>query len=152
MRKPHPKKKHYEQLMFKMTMAIQSEHYLEASWFVYSLLEDRKVAALKASGGAETKKGEPIRMLGAKIDLLSKRGKRDRLLRAYFDSTLIDSMVRWKDRRNRLMHALADGRTSHAKVGKESYLLAIDGKELIKPVCRAVRLLKRNRHQVAIPS
>src|SRR5437867_1593308 len=136
MKKPHPKKQHYEQLMFRTTMAIKSEHYLEASWFIYSLLEDRMVAALKASGGAETKEGKPIRMLGAKIDLLNKRSKRDQLLRAYFDEELIDSMIKWKDRRNRLMHTLADGRTSHAKLGKESYLLAIDGKEIIKPVCR----------------
>jgi hypothetical protein len=83
---------------------------------------------------------------------LTNGAEKTSLLLGYFDEKLIDSMIKWKDRRNRLMHALADGRTSHAKLGKESYLLAIDGHELVKPVCRAVRLLKRNRHQVAIPS
>jgi hypothetical protein len=151
MRKPHPKKEHYEQLMFKTTMAIKSRHYFEAVTLVYALLEDRMVAALKASGGATHKNGQPIKMIGAKIDLLKRRKRHDSLLRAYFDAPLINEIVKWKDRRNALVHAMADGRTSSEQLAKQAYWIAIDGRELVKPVCRAVRRLKKHRHQVPIP-
>src|SRR5260370_39849364 len=109
------------------------------------------LAALKASGGANHKNGQPIRMIGAKIDLLKRRKKRDSLLRVYFDAALIDEIVKWKDRRNALVHAMADGRTPSERLADQSYWLAIEGRELVKPVCRALPRLKKHRHPVPIP-
>src|SRR4051812_6098777 len=107
MSKPHRKAKQYTALLKKMEAATKAEYYLEASWIAYAILEDRLVAAMLASGGAATKKGKPVTMLGLKITFLRKRRRRDKLLGANFSRDWLTKVARWKDRRNRLMHAMA---------------------------------------------
>jgi hypothetical protein len=148
--KKHPKKSHYEQLIARASSAIRSEFYLDASWYVYGLLEDRLVAALMASGGARDPQGNKIMMMGRKLRLLKSRAKNDPLLGAYFPDALFDDISRWKDARNRLMHDIGDARTPIPQLDKAGYLLATSGRELLKVVCRAVRLLKRNRHHIPV--
>jgi hypothetical protein len=148
---PHRKKKHYEELMVRMTKAIEAKFYLEASWYAYSILEDRMISALMASGGAHDSRKKLFRTLGRKIGIIEDRAKKDSLLRAYFDAPLIAALTQWKNERDALMHAMADAATPLQVVDKQAYLLATHGKDLVKTACRNVRLLKRNRHQIPIP-
>jgi len=70
---PHRKKRHYEELMVRMTKAIAAKFHLEAAWYAYSILEDRMTAALMASGGARDSHNKPFRTLGRKIGIISDR-------------------------------------------------------------------------------
>lgn len=150
--KVHRKKKHYEELMVRMTKAIAAEFYLQAGWYAYAILEDRLVAVLKRSGGATNDNGTPIKMLGPKLKTIVRRRSSDPLLRVYFDSTLIDAIDKWKNERNTLMHAMADAATPMNKLDEQARLLATRGKELIKSVCRHARQLKNNRHKIPVAS
>jgi hypothetical protein len=47
--------------------------------------------------------------MGPKINFLKKRRRRDKLLAANFSTEWLNKLARWKDRRNKLMHAMANG-------------------------------------------
>ncbi|NKB33953.1 MAG: hypothetical protein GKR91_12725 [Pseudomonadales bacterium] len=147
------KREHYEILLDKMALAHEQEFHLEASWIAYSILEDRLLSALKRSGGTTYPNGDDIRMLGQKIqELIARRAELndqhatgDKLLGAYFSLNLLDKLKDWKDRRNDLMHAMADSTKTIAELSKETYLLSLDSKQIVKDTCNAARLLKKNR-------
>jgi len=147
------KREHYEILLDKMSSAHEQEFHLEASWIAYSILEDRLYSALKRSGGTTFPNGEDIRMLGQKIqEIIARRvepndrqAAGDKLLGAYFSSELLDKLKDWKDRRNGLMHAMADSTKTIAELSKETYLLSLDSKQIVKDTCNASRLLKKHR-------
>ncbi len=144
------KREHYEDLMERMSDAHANEVYFEASWFAYTILEDRLLSALKQSGGDKYNNNKPIRMLGKKIEVLQQRKKKDKLLRSYFTDGLVDNIHRWKEERNDLMHAMADGTKTMMEIDKAAFLLSESAKALVKDVCAAARLLKKNRHQVPL--
>jgi hypothetical protein len=145
----NPKHEHYEQLMASMTAAHTAEYYLEASWFAYTILEDRLLSALQQSGGATYKNHRPIRMLGKKMQEISLRKRNDKLLAAYFSDPLMTRIHQWKEDRNDLTHAMADGTKTIAEVKKAAYLLSTSAKSLVRDVASAARLLKKHRPKVA---
>jgi len=147
----HRKKKHYEEMMVRMTKAIEAHYCLEASWYAYSIIEDRMIAVLMATGGAVDARGKLYRNLGRKLDVIKERAKKDTLLRAYFDSAVVAAITKWKDERNTLMHAMANASVPLADIDTQTLLLATNGKELVKTVCRVTRLLRRNRHKIPVP-
>ena len=152
MKPPHRKKKHYEELMVRMTKAIAAEFYLEAGWYASAIIEDRLVAVLKRSGGALDSKNKPIRMLGPKLNLIRERRKTDALVRVYFPDEILNAIDKWKNERNDLMHAMADASIPLPELDKTAYLLATQGQVLVKSVCRHARQLKNNRHQIPVPA
>jgi hypothetical protein len=149
--KPHRKKKHYEEMMVRMTKAIEAGFYLEAIWYAYAILEDRMIAILHRSGGAHDKKKKLFQYFGHKLNIINNRRKQDSLLRVYFPDASIAALTSWKDKRNDLMHAMANAAIPLTDIDKQAHLLAQDGKTLVKDTCRCARLLGRNRHQVSIP-
>lgn len=146
----NPKLEHYEELMSRMTKAHEDKYYLEASWFAYTILEDRLLSALRQSGGSTYANHKPIRMLGKKMQEITQRKKTDKLLSAYFTNVLMDRIHKWKEERNDLTHAMADGTKTMVEVEKLAYLLSSSAKALVKDVAAAARLLKKNRHQVPL--
>lgn len=151
---PHPKKKHYEELMIRMTRAITTHNCLEASWYSYAVLEDRLIAILSASGGAheKNKPSKLMRNFGRRLRVIDERRKKDNLLKAYFPDSLISTLTKWKNERNDLMHAMANAAVPLSDIDKLAYLLATNGQKHVKEVCRVTRLLKRNRTQIPVPA
>jgi len=145
------KREHYNELMDRMDNAHNLEFYLEASWFAYTVLEDRLLSALRNSGGANYSNHRPIRMLGKKMQEINARKKKDKLLSAYFTDQLMDNIHKWKEERNDLTHAMADGTKNITDVDKAAYLLSTNAKKLVKDVCNAAILLKKHRDKV-VPS
>ena len=140
--------------MVRMSKAITANYYLEASWYAYAVLEDRLIAILSASGGAH-EKNKPSRIMrnfGRKLDVIDQRRIRDSLLAVYFSDSLMTGLRNWKNERNDLMHAMADASVPLTDIDRLAHLLAIDGRNHVKEVCRATRLLKRNRTRIAIPT
>lgn len=144
------KRKHYIELMDEMEKSHQAAYYLESSWYAYTVLEDRLLSALRQSGGETYANHRPIRMLGKKMQEIRQRKINDSLLRAYFDDKLMDRIHAWKEERNDLTHAMADGTKSIGEIKKSSYLLSTNAKKLVKDVCNAAILLKKNRSKIPI--
>jgi hypothetical protein len=142
------KREHYKDLMERMNKAHDDKYYLEASWFGYTVLEDRLLSALRQSGGATYANFKPIRMLGKKMQEITLRKKKDSLLSVYFDDFLMDRVHKWKEERNDLTHAMADGTQSISEIDKAAYLLSLNAKKLVRDVCNASQLLKKNRSKV----
>ncbi|MGL5468414.1 MAG: hypothetical protein ACRDCT_09555, partial [Shewanella sp.] len=117
------KRKHYNELTARMNAAHKGKYYLESSWFAYTVLEDRLLSALRQSGGANYKNNKPIRMLGKKMQEITLRKKKDPLLSAYFSDQLMDRIHKWKEERNNLTHAMADGSKTMIEVDKAAYIL-----------------------------
>jgi hypothetical protein len=136
----------YKQLIKRMDDAITGEFYLEASWIAYAIIEDRLLSALAKTGGVPTtKKGDPIRMLGPKLQALRDRLATHSELRAAMlpDNTL-DLIDRWKESRNPLMHSMAEEAKPFFAHSEDAKALALEGKNVTRALCSAVmRLAKR---------
>jgi hypothetical protein len=138
------KKKHYDyqELFTRAESAIEQEYYLECSWIISTIIEDRLVSLLKNSGGHLRQNGSEIRMIGPKIiELNSRKINDDKLASVLFDDVL-DLVSNWKDSRNRLMHSLAEN-GSYDDYFKEIYLLANDGIKIAKTLSTRARKLKK---------
>ena len=139
----NPKRTLFESFHDRMNNAIEKRFYLEASWYAYALLEDRLVSMLKQSGGVgKNGSNTPIKMLGPKLGELKSRANTDKLLLENLPATKIHD---WKEERNDLMHAMAEGTMTQAEIDKKAYLLALQGRELVKEVSAAAMRLKKHR-------
>jgi len=137
------KQKLYSTFIERMHAAVASGAYFEAAWYSYAILEDRLLALLASSGGIPTtNKGKPI-MMGQKLKTLKDRADSgDSLLNVNLDYKAIKA---WKDRRDDLMHAMANASKLLTDIDKEAMLLANDGDDLVRAVCAAARRVKRHR-------
>jgi len=143
------KRDYYKILMHKMSEAHEHKFYLESSWYAFAILEDRLLSALRqTAGGTHYGNNRPIRMLGNKIGEINLRRKNDNLLNAYFNDELMNEISIWKDERNDLMHALAEGTRTIEEILRIAKSQSSKGKSLIKKTCTAARLLKKNRFRV----
>lgn len=139
----NPKRALFESFHDRMNDAFEKRFYLEASWYAYALLEDRLVSMLRQSGGVgKNGSNTPIKMLGPKLGELKSRGNTDKLLLENLPATKIHD---WKEERNDLMHAMAEGTMTQAEIDKKAYLLALQGRELVKEVSAAAMRLKKHR-------
>lgn len=139
----------YKTFMSRMDEAFQSEMHLEASWYAYAILEDRLVSLLKNSGGVGEKQGgasgKPIRMMGPKLKELTRRAKRDPLLKENFEH---DKLNTWKESRNNLMHAMGDATMAIEDIDIAAKKLSEEGKHLTREYAAACRRLKKHRDKV----
>lgn len=145
-----PKFKSYQELLNRVEKAIDNGFYLEATWIIYAVIEDRVCSALEKSGGLhQDSNGKPLRMLGSKLTALSKRMDEDPLLRKYLEKDrIIDRVINWKNKRNPLMHSLASEAKSWDAIEQEAKLVALEGKDLAWLLANAVsRFRKRKRRE-----
>ncbi len=145
------KRKLYKDLLNRMDAARTANRDVEASWYAYAVLEDRLRSMLRQSGGEGEKKGvgKPIRMMGPKLKELSRRAKKDALLKNCFE---YDRLNQWKNDRNTLVHAMADGRHDIEQIDGLAKSLAQEGVDLAWLYAREAQRLKKNRSQVVVPA
>jgi len=135
----------YKTLLSRIDDAMKDKFYLEATWIVYAILEDRLVSALNESGGAVDKKGKAIRMLGNKLVELKVRHKEKKSvnLRKAFYGDMFDRLGTWKDMRNELMHAMADETKGVVELDEMAFEAANIGRDLAREFCAACRRYKK---------
>ncbi|MBC1182263.1 hypothetical protein HF680_06280 [Brevundimonas sp. WCHBH090558] len=141
----------YQQLMKRMDQAVQDGRDVEAGWYAYAVLEDRLRSMLRQSGGEGQNKGigKPIRMMGPKLTELSKRAKKDELLKSSFEYTRLN---KWKNDRNGLVHAMADGQHDIEEIDRRVADLATEGVLLARLYASEARRLKTHRAKVTQPA
>ena len=115
--------------------ALAGRHYFEASWYAYALLEDRLISLLKSAGSTRS-----LRMMGPKIGELDQLAQSDAVLAANYESTRLSA---WKDDRNDLMHAMAEGSMSIEGIDAKAAALAAEGSELVRLYSAAARRAKK---------
>lgn len=139
----------YKVFMARMEAAYNASMYLEASWYAYAVLEDRLVSLLRNSGGVGENdggaSGKPIRMMGPKLKELSRRAKKDKLLKENFEHDKLDA---WKESRNNLMHAMGDATMTITDIDVTAKKLVEDGRALVREYASACRRLKKHRDKV----
>lgn len=122
------KRLHFKDLIDKMNFAYDNEFYFETVWLAYSLIEGRVDSALNKSGGYTGR-----RLFGDKLEALIGRVPVDLNLKRMpgYDNVLSDVRA-WKDKRNNLMHSLADSIITGEALESECLSVAQNGKDLAR--------------------
>jgi hypothetical protein len=115
--------------------ALAGRHYFEASWYAYALLEDRLISLLKSARSTQS-----VHMMGPKIGALNRLAQSDAVLAANYERTRLSA---WKDDRNNLMHAMAEGSMSIEDIDAKAAALAAEGRELVRLYSAAARRTKK---------
>lgn len=135
----------YETFIERIDGHISSRNFFEASWYIYAVLEDRMISMLQNSGGATLNNGNPIRMLGPKLSTLKTRATSDTLLDVNFPH---DAIFDWKEKRNDLMHAMAEGSLDIDQIDEAAKSLAEEGQKLVRNVSACAMRLKKHRNKI----
>ena len=139
----------YQELLNRIQEAIDSDFYLEATWITYAVIEDRVCSALEKSGGLpKDQNDKPLRMLGSKLEVLSKRMNENPLLRKYLEKDgIVDRVIHWKNKRNPLMHSLASEAKSWNSIEQEAKLVALEGKDVAWLLANAVSRFRKYKRR-----
>lgn len=137
------KESNYQKLFGKIDSAIESDFYLEASWMIYSIIEDRFRSLVNNSAKTPAEKKRKILMLGPKIGIIEDRLKTNSNLQSVFYDDLLERVNNWKKSRDKLMHAMAEESVPIEDLNKEIYLTASNGEQIAKDLCTRARKLKK---------
>ncbi|MBQ8836836.1 MAG: hypothetical protein IJ002_04935 [Clostridia bacterium] len=126
------KYENYKEQFKRLNRALDNGFNLEAIFIEYAILEDRTESILRHAEKWEAyikhQKGRNV-AIDSKIKYIIKcaENKKD-LLHKYFSDGVLESILVWKEERNRLIHALLKQQLEH----KEVSALALQGQELVK--------------------
>ena len=96
----------YREQMGRLKKAMHQQFYLEAIFIEYAIMEDRLESALR-HGGKWNPKPDAFVSLDSKRKKLAKLAEdKNSLEQRYFSPELTDRIGEWKDKRNRIIHAL----------------------------------------------
>ena len=123
------KYENYKEQFKRLNKAIDNRFYLEAMFIAYAIMEDRTESILRRAGQwdayIKSRKGhDPT--IDSKIRHIKKRAEQKKtLLNKYFSDSLLDDILRWKEERNRMIHALM----KQSLTTEELSDLALQGKD-----------------------
>lgn len=131
------KHKNYALLHVKMNKAIKYGFYLEATFIAYSILEDRSESILvylkKFDESKRPTLTQKIRKIHNNITLINKKYTKQ------IKTSLIESILVWKDERNRLIHNLSNLSCTET----EMEYLARQGSHLCRKLSDASKIIKQ---------
>ncbi len=122
----------YREQFKRLNKALVNGFNLEAMFIEYAIMEDRTESVLHHAGQwdayLKSRKGRKAN-IDSKIKYIRKRAEsRKDVLHRYFSDDLLDEILKWKDDRNRLIHALLKQELEHDEI----HQLAEQGNELVK--------------------
>ena len=132
------KHENYREQFNRLKRALASEFYLEAIFIEYTIIEDRTESILRYAGRWDAylkklRRGNPNKepTLNSKInDIASQASSGDKLLKKYFGDDLLSQVLQWKEKRNKLIHALL----KQALTTEELSEIAQTGERLTKEI------------------
>ncbi len=148
------KRQLFEVFLDRMSAAQDAGMPFESAWYAYAVLEDRLVSMLRNSGGETSANGKEIRMMGNKITMLRKRAANDALLAANFPEHDVADVKAtrlwiWKDKRDTLMHSMADGNLTLGQIDAMVDEVSVEGALLAREYASAAMRLKKHRSKVS---
>ena len=130
----------YKSMRENLSKAMRAEFYYQAIFIEYAIIEDRCLSVLKHAGikyvdskGHELKLSEKLKKMRGNPAFCNS------FVRQRISFELIDDIIRWKQERDRLIHALAKIPYDHESV-KE---VAVDGQNLVKVLNSKVKSVNR---------
>ena len=134
----------YKDLIARMNLALLEEFYMEACWIQYAIVEDRINSVIRH---AYPKNGAKFlgmtRGLDRKFDhIRDKIHAQDDDCVKTINKDLLKRLVRWKDKRNNLMHEIADT-DNLTNVQSRLKKLANEGKDLVNELSARVFKYKK---------
>lgn len=129
----------YKDLLARMELALLEGFYMEACWIQYAIIEDRFNSVIRH---AYPKRGDELlktlRGLDRKMDHIAQKiHPEDGDCQKTIHKDLIKRITHWKDKRNDLMHEIADA-DDLEKIQSKLKKMAPDGKELINELSAKV--------------
>ena len=110
--------------MGRLNKAIKSGFLLEAVFIEYAIMEDRLESVLRHSGRFKQEKHRSINSKLSSVKEIARNKKG--LLRKYLTDELLESVSEWKEKRNKLIHALMKQNLNGAELKEivdEGYLM-----------------------------
>ena len=125
------KYENYREQFKRLNSALNNGFNLEAMFIEYAIMEDRTESVLHHADKWEaylaSQKGRGP-TINSKIRFIQKLADvSNDLLHKYFSDDLLKQILKWKDERNRLIHALLKQEFEHNEVS----MLATQGKNLV---------------------
>lgn len=122
----------YKEQFKRLNRALSNGFNLEAIFIEYAIIEDRTESIIRHSGCWDAyircRKGHSV-TLDSKIRFIQKNAecKKD-LMHRYFADNVLEQLLDWKEKRNRLIHALLKQQLGDNDI----YDLAVHGNDLVK--------------------
>lgn len=135
----------YQTFMDRMDAAKTSGSNLEASWYAYAVIEDRLRSLLRSTGGDLRPNGTPFKMLGPKLAELRDRAPRFPEIDKQLD---FGALTAWKNDRNDLTHAMAEGSMPIEEIDRMARDLAVKGSALARELAALARRAKKRTASV----
>lgn len=114
------KYENYREQFRRLKRAMDNGFYLEAVFIEYTVMEDRTESILRHAGLWDAylrKRGRYDVTLDSKIRYIQNFAREKKsLLFHYFGDSLLDDVLEWKEKRNRLVHALLRQKTEHGEI------------------------------------
>ena len=120
----------YKQLSSDLTKAMKQGFYYEAIFIEYTILEDRLASVLKYARVLTMEKAGNQNIAKKINDIRKSKEFSSKFVRERLSFELLDSITAWKDKRNRLIHNLANIPYDAAAVRE----VAEEGYEIVKVV------------------
>lgn len=120
----------YKQLSSDLTKAMKQGFYYEAIFIEYAILEDRLASVLKYARVLTMEKAGNQNIAKKINDIRKSKEFSSKFVRERLSFELLDSITAWKDKRNRLIHNLANIPYDAAAVRE----VAEEGYEIVKVV------------------
>ena len=134
----------YKDLIARMRMAEVAGFYMESCWIQYAIIEDRFNSVIRHAypqRGAELLK--TLRGLDRKLEhIADKIHPRDEDCLKLVHKELLQRIKRWKDKRNDLMHEIAN-QPDFADINSKLAALSPEGDGLVNELSSRVRKYKR---------
>lgn len=132
----------YKEQYCRLKKALNNCFYLEAIFIEYVILEDRSESILRYTNkfDALKQKGSDYVSIDRKLKKISKLAEEKKSIEhLYFKEELIDGLLRWKEERNGIMHALLKRSLTTETLSS----LAYEGLKLVKEFSRVSNNYKR---------
>ena len=119
----------YKELNEKLSASLKNEFYYEAIFIEFAIIEDRTSSMLRH---AKYHQDTYEQKLNDKLKLISNSPKFDNeYVKKHITEDLIKDIHNWKNKRNKLIHNLAETEYSNEYIKNT----AIEGDKLIKKLC-----------------
>ena len=137
------KYENYKEQFTRLKSALKNGFNLEAMFIEYAIMEDRLEAVLRHADKWHPKEGSFI-SIDAKVKKVAKLAEEKKNpAHRYFPPELTDGIIAWKEKRNRLIHALLK-QSLHSEDLLE---VAEEGEAIVKQLCS-----KATSHRRALES
>jgi hypothetical protein len=125
------KYENYREQFKRLNRALTGGFNLEAMFIEYAIMEDRTESVLRHAGKWEayekSRRGRDPN-IDSKVKYIRKIAEnKQSLAHKYFNDSLLDDVLVWKEERNRLIHALLKQTLAHNEVRD----MAVQGKTLV---------------------